>query len=299
VIGTGGLQFGWNDDILYSIFMASGAFMRNVNWLVQKIFYLHKSVPLYKLAVTPEQSKIYDVSYMKQQHANMCLDASENMINFFFKKPLQQLKDNPRGVFDAKEQLDNNFNEEMLDISTLKAKIDTKGPLILSIPLRYGFEHAITCIGYSKNHIIYHDPLTNGNRCISLKELKRITVEYSTSDSPLTISYYRHAAEIDLAKLQRPVNSNETIKTSNTNKSSFLFSKSESMSDKNSVIDFLNDYLKGNKFFKLLNNQIDKVKNCITRLKKESGSKPEMIMQIVQNDLSKLLKSNALKRNKP
>jgi hypothetical protein len=266
--------------------------MRNVNWLVQKIFYLHKSISLNKLVIKPNESKIYDVRYMQQQHANMCLDASENMVNAFFKKPIQQLEHNPRSMFEAKNEDDTNFNEQLLDIDMLKSNLDTKGPFILSIPIRYGFQHAITCIGYTKNHIIYHDPLTHGNCCISLKELKRVAGKHPASEDPLTINYYRYASEIELTKLQRPVGSKEKINSVAPSNSKFFSNNSGSLDAKNSLINFLEDYTRGNKFFKLLHQQMDNIKQCLQKLKKTPNSNPEQLMQIVQEDLSKLLKTN-------
>jgi len=149
--------------------------MKDLNWLIRKLFYFHKSTPLSDMpAQELPQAYCYDVPYIKQQHVNMCVDASLAMINHFLGKPISSMSKNPRGIFEGHEYDVQGFETAFIKIDDLKNNIRNHGPLILTIPLKYGFDHAVVCIGYTEDSIIYHDPIAGSAKTIKLEELQRI-----------------------------------------------------------------------------------------------------------------------------
>ena len=68
--------------------------MKNFNWLIKLLFYKHKEHE----AVLPDGATgiFYNVGFVDQQHANLCTNASESMLNHFWGKPFATMTKNPR-----------------------------------------------------------------------------------------------------------------------------------------------------------------------------------------------------------
>lgn len=149
--------------------------MKNVNWLVKALLYKHKATPLKDLPAQDfKNGFFYPVAFVGQQHANMCVDASEAMVNHFNHLPTAPMERNPRGAFEPKNVIGDDFIEKgKVHVDNIALYLKKYGPIIVEIPLR-GTGHAITCIGCTDTHLIYHDPLDKGNLAISKAEFKRI-----------------------------------------------------------------------------------------------------------------------------
>ncbi|BBB15272.1 uncharacterized protein RVIR1_07830 [Candidatus Rickettsiella viridis] len=149
--------------------------MKHFNWLVKLIFYKHQEK---KATVTntqgDSQSVFYPVSYLSQQHANLCTDASENMLYYFIGNPIATMNINSRGTFQGREPDNDGFELSNIAITEIKQNLKDNGPFILALPLKYGVLHSVVVIGFSNNQLIYHDPLTGPNRIMSIDELTQL-----------------------------------------------------------------------------------------------------------------------------
>lgn len=133
----------------------------------------------------------YRVPHCFQTHANLCTDASINMLHSIGNKPIASMSKNPRGSFEGKnyEGL-NDFRSGHILLTTLPPEspeqqterikkeftkiLDENGPFILNIGLKFGGRHSIVVTGISENNIIYNDPLTGSNRTLTIEEIKEI-----------------------------------------------------------------------------------------------------------------------------
>jgi hypothetical protein len=272
--------------------------MKHTNWLIQKIFYRHKSTPLKNLKVASEGSLYYDVTYIPQAHGNMCVDASENMLNAFYKKPIYAMVNNPRSMLEGKE-FSHNLQEEMLDVDKLKTLLETKGPLIIGLPINFGLTHAVICIGHTKDHIIYHDPLVSGNRCISLKELARLSEENQHSDSAISVLYARPDPKVDLKTRQRevdPAGKVQTLKVKSGYANFFGLGKDSQFDWRQSVINILENYASGSRIFHPKRNHRDSVRRCVAKLKAMPDATAEQIFLRIQQELGGLSVKGSLNK---
>lgn len=147
--------------------------MRGFNQLVQMVFYKHKDQQATIANTQGTEAIFYDVGFIDQLHANLCTNASENMLYHFAGKPIASMTKNVRGIMEGTSADEHNFSLRTVSISDLGNQLK-KGPFILAVPLKYGAAHSVVVIGCVDNNIIYHDPLTGGNKKLSLDELKRI-----------------------------------------------------------------------------------------------------------------------------
>lgn len=137
--------------------------------------YKHHSIPLQQVESTFEDSLLFDVMFIDQQHGNMCGEACDAMIKQFYHRPFYSNEVNPRGAFEAQSRI-GDFESQAVNVATLKEFIKDNGPIALQLPLKHNrnLHHCIVCTGYVDDKIIYHDPLHQGNLCITLAELNRI-----------------------------------------------------------------------------------------------------------------------------
>lgn len=148
--------------------------MKNFNWLIKALFYQHTETTATRANTTAAGAIFYDVGYCKQEHANMCTDACDNMLAHFAGKPIASMTKNPRKALEPGTPKLKRYQAAACNISDFQNILREKGPFMLGIPLRYGISHAIVVTGFSNNKIIYHDPLTKSNQLLSLDELQRI-----------------------------------------------------------------------------------------------------------------------------
>lgn len=151
--------------------------MKHFNWLVQSVFYRHTEK---KASATDflgkEKSIFYPITYMNQQHANLCLEASESMLYHFADRPIATMAVNPRAIFEGAsiDQVDKkDFTEKTLNIEqeAIIKQLSENGPFIYALSLKYDIEHQVVAVGFVNNQLIYHDPLTGPNRLICLDDL--------------------------------------------------------------------------------------------------------------------------------
>ena len=162
--------------------------LKNLNRLVQALFYQHKDS-----TADPKDFKdgiFYKVPYIAQQHANLCTDASMNMLYKAGEKPVASLSSNPRGAFEGRdyeglkdfkrEQIILSFPNENQTKRVARIKeefikvLTNNGPFIMDIGLRYGGRHSILVTGISHDRIVFNDPLTGANRTLTVGEISSI-----------------------------------------------------------------------------------------------------------------------------
>lgn len=145
--------------------------MKNFNWLVKLIFYKHRE----NNAVSDGKKGVfYRVGFIDQTHANLCTNASENMLNHYAGKPFSSMVFNPRGIMEGCEPNCSEYENKFIDINDFEEILKSDGPFIMALPLKYGFYHSVVVTGYVNGQIIYNDPLTGPHKVITSEELENL-----------------------------------------------------------------------------------------------------------------------------
>lgn len=256
--------------------------MKHVNWLVRHIFYRHQSIPL-EFLNNHEESLYYDVTYMAQQHANLCLDTSEAMIDCFWGKPFHSMTKNPRSVAKEKPKVSKHFIEMSPSIEALKQILCTYGPLILSLPMKYDFSHSVVCVGYTNDYLIYHDPLESGNRCIHVNELLRIN-----ENKGVSIAFVTTALDDKDTLKNKKININQYSgfkKLKNTAYASFFSLLNQPLDASQRVIELLEDYAYGNKYLHPNRHHREEVIRCLKAIHNDDAMTPQELMALIEKEL--------------
>lgn len=148
--------------------------MKKFNWLIKLIFYKHKEHQASVKNTKDDANGIfYNVGFIDQMHANLCNAACQNMLYHFGKKPIASMNKNPLPINIGFKSNKANFTFKRLSPNNIREQLNS-GPFILALPLDYGVFHSIVVIGYANDEIIYHDPLTGGNRKMSINDLSAL-----------------------------------------------------------------------------------------------------------------------------
>ena len=159
--------------------------MKHVNGVVQRLLYKHKDTDA-KAEDLPEGT-FYRVPQINQEHANLCGDASMNMLYKAGDRPFASMSKNPRTAFDGKGYdgssdfrptkilLNNPDESSVAQEKRVGAKfhefLDKKGPFVLNLGLRGGGQHAVLVTGMSGDKIVYNDPLTGSNKILTTRQV--------------------------------------------------------------------------------------------------------------------------------
>lgn len=250
--------------------------MKHFNWLVRLIFYKHREK---KATVTntqgDSQSVFYPVSYLSQQHANLCTDASENMLYHFIGNPIATMNINSRGAFQGREPNNDGFALRKIAITEIKQKLKDNGPFILALPLKYGVLHSVVVIGFSNNQLIYHDPLTGPNRIMSVNQLTQLNGDKKINIAQANFFKGKHC--------EKQASTFEQGQVITISKKYAYFFTPDKMSYEarqcQAIIDFLTDYAKSSlwnirkkhknqvKNFLMKNDKIKNLSELLTNLK--------------------------------
>ena len=152
--------------------------------LIKSMTYYHKERSAFSLPASAD-SIYYPIDYISQVHVNLCTDTCNQMLNKFAKQPFHTMHHNPRGLFEGvfpNELTDSKgmgiYLRSDIDVTTdsIRQKL-ANGPFIMALPIRGG-EHSVLCVGISGSEVIYHDPLTSGNKCIHIEVLGDLINRY-------------------------------------------------------------------------------------------------------------------------
>lgn len=152
--------------------------------LIKSMTYYHKERNASSLPASAD-SIYYPIDYINQVHVNLCTDTCNQMLNKFAKQPFHTMHHNPRGLFEGVYPNDLTDSKGMviylrsnIDVATdsIRQKL-ANGPFIMALPIRGG-GHSVLCVGISGNEVIYHDPLTSGNKCIHIDVLGSLIHRY-------------------------------------------------------------------------------------------------------------------------
>lgn len=143
---------------------------------IRLVMYGHQSTPLAGID-NDDNGYYFPTTYIEQEHANMCSDASQAMVNHFFGESIPSMLKNPRSFLGSSDEDDlpkAKFNKiENLSLDNIGLALKLSGPLLMDMPTKIG-GHMVTCIGCTEKDLIYHDPLDSGNLAISKAEYERI-----------------------------------------------------------------------------------------------------------------------------
>lgn len=228
--------------------------MKGFNWLVKLLFYKHKEKKATVANTADPDSIFYKVGYIDQQHANLCMSASENMLFQFGGKPLAAMDKNPYGIFEGAPSTSSQLKAEYIPIAgdLFKQRLREKGPFILCLPLSTkNVTHAVVVVGFANNSLIYHDPLTGSNKMLSIAGLQNISGSNSTIN---IIQPTFFTAEILQKNILKTLIKNPENLGFKKYAKFFTLDKIDQTEDNNSkgycnaVLNFLKDYSKGSFF---------------------------------------------------
>lgn len=212
--------------------------MKNFNWLIKLLFYKHKEHE----AVLPKGATgiFYKVGFVDQQHANLCTNASESMLNHFWGKPFATMTKNPRDFSEGASPNNKDYYQHLISPNNIQTTLQNKGPFILSLPLKYGVSHSVVVTGCTQNQIIYNDPLTGGHKMISTDELKKLCM---TDGGQVEIATLKSVNQSSLANKVQNTLPNPPINILPATYQRF-FSLDKMEDPRQAVLSFLNDYAK-------------------------------------------------------
>ena len=232
--------------------------LKNLNRLIQALMYKHTD-----RTATPEDMPagiFYNVPYIFQQHANLCTDASINMLYKACKKPIASMSRNPRGAFEGavyeglkdfkRELIILNYPREAPDegIKRIQSEftkvLNQNGPFVLDIGIRYGGRHSVLVTGISNDRILFNDPLTGANRTLTIGEICALHGSHSARFIEIAKQDFLSADKLALMRTSTLPEHVEIIKDQKY-KAHFTLKKMENPCD--ALREFLQDIVKRGK----------------------------------------------------
>lgn len=278
--------------------------MKYTNWLA-KFFYYHESCAFNELESDDKNDVLlYDVTFIPQDHHNMCVEASIAMMKKFADLPFHSLEGSPRfcggsdtispehkqNLLAARETI----SFEYKGMKGVRDTLENYGPFMTSLPIRCSTEeHQVVVVGCTNTHLICHDPLENsGYRCINFKDLQKIRKITDVTLSP-NLEVFRFRTTPDHLP-QKLLDSNKRIATKllPTTKYSGFFSMStghwSEFNAYTSVIHMLEDYVYGSKLWNPFRHHRQDVEKILSSLKsKKRDLIPQSFYQILDAQLPK------------
>jgi hypothetical protein len=245
--------------------------MKHANWLVKLLFYLHDEEEV--MLTRDSHGIFYEVGYVYQEHANLCTNASESMMNHFFKKPFASMFDNPRGLLEGSAPNRDDYTISSIKPDDIKSCLEKHGPFIMLMPLRWGFAHSIVVTGCTEDFVIYNDPLTGGHRMIAKQKLSELCL---VSIEEVEIATMKHINEKYIQSVRKDTLPNPPEDIMPSTYQGF-FSINKMLNPKEAVLGFLEDYAEFS-LFNLGRHHKAQVKNFIEQ--NRNNSLEEIILNL-------------------